>query len=216
MRLEKEREARRIRENPRKYLEMIQRLTAENKSLKSSKSSLNQSIVKKEEALRRKEKEWRLKEEREIKKTQENSRKYEMRIQRLTEENKSLKSSKSSLTQKIKNYEKLVDHQVELKQKVGYYKDKYHSALKMIETAKKEVKKSDNLEEESAEKEEKNCLKCSLCGETRKLKGSVKEKFESMQGQYKIIRKFKINGAKKKKSREVYRMYICLSIWRAS
>ena len=140
-----------------------------------------------------------------MKRIREDLRQCKKKIQRLTEENKSLKRSKNSLAQKIKNYENMLVFQVELKQKVKYYRDKYHNALEMIEKARKEVKQTGNLEEESAQKGLETSLKCSLCGETRNLKGADKEKYESMHAQFKIIQKFKINGAKNKKKREVYK-----------
>ena len=115
-----------------------------------------------------------------------------------------LKGSSNDITQQNKSLEQMKVIKIELKQKVKYYKDKYLSALKMMESEKKDVRKTDNVEEKiSAQREVNSSQNCTVSEKTRRMEGSIKERFESMSEQYKIIRKFTNWGTNKKKTRKV-------------
>ena len=132
------------------------------------------------------------------------------KIQKLIEENESLKRNNHCLTQKIERFENILAFQVQLKQQAKYFKDKYYSALKMTEELRKEVKNINNLEKKTiGEKEVNISQKCSFCGEIPEMKKSIEETFEYMHGQYQIIRKFTNRRAtQKKNTRKVSTVYI--------
>ena len=160
----------------------------------------------KEEKQRLKEEKQRLKEEQEMKRIRENPRQYMKKVQRLTKENEFLKCDNNSLTQKIERFENALRFEVELKQKVKYYKDKLHSALKMMtDSMREDLKRTGSLEEKKSILTDTNSTpKCNFCGENQRMDQSIKEKFEAMNDEYQIIRKFtKIRAGEKKKSRKV-------------
>ena len=141
-----------------------------------------------------------------MKNIQQNSRKQKRTIERLTEENKSLKIHNNSLTQKIERLENALGFEVELKQKVKYYKDKLHSALKMMtDSMREDLKRTGSLEEKKSILTDTNSSpKCNFCGENQRMDQSIKEKFEAMNDEYQIIRKFtKRRAGENKKSRKV-------------
>ena len=155
------------------------------------------------EGKRRKiEEEWRIREEQKMKRIRENPKEYLKKFQKLTAQNESLKRKNNSLSQQVKRFESILIYQDELRQKVKYYKNKYIRVSKSRESTRKEVGQAADLEKKSSAQTEMNISrKCSFSGETGKIKGSIKEKFESMNEQYQIIRKFSI---KKKKTRKVH------------
>ena len=146
-----------------------------------------------------------------MKRIQEILRRYKENIQRLTEENESLKCSNKSLTLKIKKYENMQIFHEEQKYKklVKYYKDKLYSVSKVIEAMRKEVKESRNLEERTSLhlKMESDQIS-NFSEETQRMHVSIKEKYESLNEQYTMIRKFTTNRAIRKQSAKVLTIYL--------
>ena len=150
----------------------------------------------------------RVEEEFEMNRIRTNPRKYMEKTQRLTAENKNLKYNNTSLTQTIKKFERILVLQKEMRQKVKFYRDKFHNASKINNAMRKEIKQVDNLENiEITQVDVRTSQKCSDCEENRKLGEFVKEKFESMNEKYKIIRKFTHRRVTEKQSRKVYMVY---------
>ena len=141
----------------------------------------------------------------------ENLRQCEEMNRILTVKNESLTCNNNLLNQRIKELKRTATFQEELKSKVKYYKDKYYCASKTIEAMRKEVRKTGDLGRETfAQREVDTSLICSVCEENRLMGGSIKEKFESMHDQFKIIRKFSNRGGSKYIRRRVENIYICI------
>ena len=138
-----------------------------------------------------------------MKRVFENHKNDREKMRRLIEENESLKSENNLLTGRINNFKKIKEFPNKLKQKVKYYRDKYHDISKMIESMMKEVNQTGILENICAKREVNTSQKCRICEENQKIEESVKEKFESMKEQFKIIKKFSINQATTKKTDNV-------------
>ena len=144
----------------------------------------------------------------EMKRIKENSRKQKEKILMLTVKNESLTCNNNLLNQKIKELKRITILKNELLQKEKYYRDKYLDVSKMIEALRKKVKQTENSKKETSVQREVNTgLDCSVCEENLNIKESIKEKFESMNDQYKIIQKFRKKRTTKKKYRKVNNIY---------
>ena len=140
----------------------------------------------------------------------EDPRKYMEKIQKLTGQIESLNSKNNSLTQQVNRFQNMPAIHAKLKQTAMYYRDKYQSVSNMIERLKKEVRQTGNWGEEASEETEINTSqKCSVCEETQQVEESIKDKFESMTGHYKVIKRFTVKKAAKKNLRKVETICIC-------